>query len=100
MNTEEEQKPQNPEAVKNFLKRYQMVIFVVVLVAMLIGCISILNSALTSPDNGNPTFLNNTTSNKVNFTQSTKAKLDKLQPSSSNSADSTLPSGRTNPFSE
>ena len=97
---EEEQKPQNPEFAKNFLKKYQMVVFVVVLVSMLTGCVLVLNDALTSPDNGNPTFLNNTTSNKVNFTQNTKTKLDKLQPSISNSATTPLPAGRTNPFSE
>ena len=90
---------QKPQIIKNGLNRFNIIIFVVLLVGGLIFCILVLNNALTRPNEINPGD-NAVNTNQTNFDEATEAQLNRLKPSLENSGTQTLPSGRINPFFE
>jgi len=81
----------------NIISRYNLIIFITIIVASLIVAILTLNSILQLPysDGYSPTQ-----SNGITFDKTIIDQLNKLKTSDVNSADQTLPSGRINPFSE
>jgi hypothetical protein len=89
----------NPLApVINILVRYNLVIFIVLVVVGLIAAILMLNFTLRTPFEAN----NFTSSNSgiTSFDEATINRLNKLKTSDENLANQTLPTGRVNPFSE
>lgn len=89
-------KPANK--IISYLSRFHLVIFLIVISAgvitallMLAGTLNSAYGATTPEDSGS---LNTT------FDETTIRELDRFKPSSSNSGDQGLPSGRINPFSD
>lgn len=82
--------------ILNFLRRYNLVIFIIIVASGLSVCIIILYNILTLPYTGSGT--SDTT--QTSFDQSTINQLSKLDYSSVNQNYLNLPSGRSNPFSE
>lgn len=78
------------------LVRFNFVIFIVLVTSGLIMSVMILNSILARP------YADNNGSNgaTTTFDQQTINRLNKLNVSTNNTNYQTLPSGRTNPFSE
>ncbi|MEI7689529.1 MAG: hypothetical protein WCI79_01010 [Candidatus Saccharibacteria bacterium] len=89
----------NPGSIKNLLSRFNVIIFIVLLTGVLIFCILMLSSAISNPGT---VIAPETTlrSDKTNFEASTEIQLEKLLPSSANTGNQPLPTGRINPFSE
>jgi len=92
---EDKANPMKP--VSDFLSRYNLVIFIIIIVGGLIAAILDLSYILRSPYS--TTDSNNTTNNNITLDNATINKLNKMKVSSENTTQ-TLPSGRTNPFSE
>lgn len=82
--------------ILNFLGRYSLVLFIVLVVGGLSVCIIILYNILTQP------YVDSGASGAAGsaFDQSTIDQLSKLEFSSKNHNYLNLPSGRLNPFSE
>lgn len=78
-------------------RRYHLTVFVVVVVGGLSTAVLTLNAILiqSSKTDGFTSSLDST-----DFDQSTIDRINQLKPSDDTSARFTLPSGRTNPFSE
>lgn len=79
------------------IKRYNLVIFIVMVVGGLIASIMILNNILTQPA---VVTTDPTTNSAVTFDQVTISRLSKLETSANNASYNTLSSARINPFSE
>ena len=89
-----------PISIKRILKRFNIVLFITILVSGLIFSIFVLNHILTQlPTNFLPT-VNRTTLEIVNVDQATIDQFNKLKTSDNNTDIKELPSGRINPFSE
>jgi hypothetical protein len=91
----------NPlKPIMNIFARYNLVMFIIIVVAGLIIAILSLNHILKVPyDSANYTSpVTNTTT--ASFDTTTIARLNKLMASDNNSSSQTLPSGRINPFFE
>jgi hypothetical protein len=86
-------------SIKGTFLRLNSILFLVALIGALIFCIIMINQALNQTETADLNQDNVDTSQTV-FDEATKAKLLKLKPSSNNSGDQPLPSGRINPFSE
>jgi hypothetical protein len=93
-------KPSTPPSkpVTNLIKRYNMTIFIVVIVIGLIASVWILNEILSQQpsDNTNSATSSSTT---TTFDQTTIDRLNKLTTSNDSSGEQVLPSARINPFS-
>jgi len=88
----------NPlKVMSTAIKRYNLVLFIVMVVGGLIASIMILNNILTQPA---VVTTDPTTSSAVTFDQVTISRLSKLETSANNASYNTLPSARINPFSE
>jgi len=79
------------------IKRYNLVLFIVMVVGGLIASIMILNNILNQPA---AVTTDSTTNSAVTFDQVTISRLSKLETSANNASYNTLPSVRINPFSE
>lgn len=90
---------QKTHSIKNFLIRYNIMIFVVVLAGLLSLCILMLDQTLTQ-DYESSLGDNNIDKIQTTFDAQTSSQILKLNPSTSNSVNRTLPSGRISPFSE
>jgi hypothetical protein len=89
----------NPfKQLANLFVRYNLVIFIVLMSFGLVMSILILNNIISQPTNGNNS--NPSSTQPTSFDQSTINRLNKLEPSASNTSYQTLPAGRNNPFSE
>jgi len=92
-----EEEKSNP--IKNFLGRFNNVIFIVMLTSVLIFCIMVLkyNIGQTGVEVSDGTGID---PNQTVFSEPLKNKINKLRTSDQNSGNQTLPTGRINPFSE
>lgn len=81
------------------IKRYNFVLFIIIVVGVLIASIVMLTSIVNIPYE--TTDLNSTTGGTSTVNDQTTIRLlSSLETSSTNSAYQTLPSGRINPFGE
>jgi len=78
------------------LGRFNVTIFIVIVVGILVFCILILNGIMNKP----PDINNDSNTSTTKFDQTTINRLNKFKTSSENSSNQVLPSGRINPFSE
>lgn len=90
---------QKTHSIRNFLIKYNIMIFVVVLVGLLSLCILILDQTLTQ-DYESSISDNNIDKTQTSFDAQTTSQILKLNPSTTNPTDRPLPSGRISPFSE
>jgi hypothetical protein len=88
--------------ITDFLKRYSLIIFIIIVGAGLAACVIILSDALASQKSivSNSNSNNNINNASTSFDQSTINRLDTLTTSDANPVDQILPSGRVNPFTE
>lgn len=94
MNNNESRNPFKP--IINLFSRFNLVIFIVVVVGGLITSVLILTKILNVPYASTSTSNTNTTT----FDESTIVRLETLKTSSDNVVDQQLPDGRINLFSE
>jgi len=94
-------KPKAPisKLIKRLALKFNVVIFVVVLVGTLIFCVLVLDNALNQPANGKPPK-DESIIKSLTLDQSAINQLDALKTSSENTALKELPAGKTNPFIE
>lgn len=81
----------------NIFRRYNLTLFVVVIVGGLIFCILMLTNIMNRPPDDSANTSNGRT---TQFDQATIDSLNKYKASSDNLGTQVLPSGRINPFSE
>ena len=89
----------NPsKSITNIFRRYNLTLFVVVIVGGLIFCVLILTNIMNRPPDDN---VNTSSGGTTQFDQATIDSLSKYKASSDNLGTQVLPSsGRINPFSE
>ena len=90
---------QKTRSIKGTFLKLNSILFLAALIGALIFCIVMVNQALNQTETTSLSGNNIDTTQTV-FDEATKAKLLKLKPSSDNSGNQPLPSGRINPFSE
>jgi len=98
----------NPiKSISNLLKRYNLVLFIIIVVCGLIYAILMLTNILIEPSadsaqtsTATSSSTDNSNNNTTVFDQKTIDNLNKLKTSANNTGDQTLPAGRVNPFSE
>ena len=78
------------------VKRLSVIVFVIITATGLIASVILTSQILMSTSVSNPS----TSSSTMTFDQTTISQLNKLSTSNNNTNYSSLPSGRTNPFSE
>jgi len=85
----------------NAIKQFNLGIFIVIIVSGLIFAILLLTNIVNQPVDDNSQENNTSTSGPATIIldQTTVNQLNKLKTIDNNSGDSTLPSGRINPFS-
>jgi hypothetical protein len=84
------------QSIPRFIKRINLVLYIVLLGCGLIAYVIILDNILQNATGGNSS---NSNASTTIFDQSTIDKISQLKPSSNNS-NHNLPAGRINPFSE
>jgi hypothetical protein len=84
----------------NFLARFNLVIFIVIVVIGLIASILILTDLVNKSYDGDSSSTTSSVAAPTMFDQQTISRLSKLNNSNSNNSYNSLPSGRVNPFSE
>jgi len=94
MKNKESKNPFKP--IADVFSRFNLVIFIVVVVIGLITSVLILNNILHLPYDANGVDPNGTTK----FNEATIVRVNSLKTSSDNSVDQSAPSGRINLFSE
>jgi hypothetical protein len=82
----------------NIISKYNLAIFIVVVVSGLIGAILVLNYILRVPYDSSK--YTPAITEATSFDQTTITRINKLTTSDNNSTNQTLPNGRINPFSE
>lgn len=91
----------NPlKPIINTITRFNLVIFILIVVGGLIISILILNDILRLPYDTSNYKSSNSGTVKITFDETTILRLEKLKKSSDNSTNQPLPPGRINPFSE
>ena len=96
MNKEEKRNP--IQSIGDFLFKYNLVIFIVIIVVGLSVAVLDLSYILQLPYNTTDSITES--SSTINFDQTTISNIEKLKSSNENNSVPALPSGRNNPFSE